>query len=208
MSIELARNEDAAPGGSEGRWTSRHGDRAGGAPHPRPFALSTDRACSVELVDATGQMPGELVAWVAERAESAAAFLECLGEVRVRVVSDEDMAAAHEKHLGDPSTTDVLTFDMADGAAARTRVLDTDVLVCLDEAGRQAALRKHGVHLEILLYVVHAMLHCVGFDDRTRARARAMHEREDEVLSAIGVGVVYRAGERADDPAPDGEGAR
>lgn len=104
------------------------------------------------------------------------------------------MSAAHLKHLGDASTTDVMTFDMADGAAARTRVLDADVLISLDEAERQASLRKHAPQLEVLLYVVHAMLHCLGYDDQTRPAARAMHEREDEVLSAIGVGVVYRAG--------------
>lgn len=129
-----------------------------------------------------------------QRGKAAAEHLKCLGEVRVRLVNDAAMSAAHLKHLGDPSTTDVMTFDMADGAAATTRVLDVDVLICLDEAERQAALRRHGAQLEILLYLVHAMLHCLGYDDQTRSRARAMHECEDRVLSAIGVGVVYRTG--------------
>ena len=151
----------------------------------RPIALGTPATCSIEIDDATGLVPGGLVAWISERAQAAA------------------------KHLGDPSTTDVMTFDMADGAAARTGALDADVLVCLDEAGRQAVLRRHGVQLEILLYVVHAMLHCVGYDDGTRAGARAMHAREDEVLSAIGVGVVYHAGDHgASGQGGDGAGGR
>jgi probable rRNA maturation factor len=171
---------------------------------PRPEDLSTQPACTIEVDDATGRLPAELLAWVADRAAAAAAELACGGEVRVRVVGDAEMSAAHERHLGDPSTTDVMTFDMADGAAAGTRVLDADVLICLDEAGRQASLRGHGVQLEVLLYVVHAMLHCLGFDDQTRAGARAMHEREDQVLGAIGVGVVYHAGGRAPHP-PNGD---
>ena len=159
----------------------------------------------IEVEDATGRLPAELVAWVADRSGAAAKALGCSGEVRVRLVGDAEMSAAHERHLGDASTTDVMTFDMADGAAARTGVLDADVLICLDEAGRQASLRRHGVQLEVLLYVVHAMLHCVGYDDQSRAGARAMHQREDEVLSAIGVGVVYNAGDHGGTAGGSGE---
>jgi probable rRNA maturation factor len=171
---------------------------------PRPEDLSTQPACSIDVDDATGRLPAELLGWIADRAGAAAANLECSGEVRVRIVGDAEMSAAHERHLGDPSTTDVMTFDMADGAAERTRALDADVLICLDEAARQATLRKHAVQLEVLLYLVHAMLHCLGYDDQTRAGSRAMHEREDQVLSAIGVGVVYHAGENGRGPGSRG----
>lgn len=173
-------------------------------PGPRPSVLGTDQECSIEVEDATGRLSGGLVAWIGDRAGAAATFLGCTGEVRVRIVDDVAMSAAHERHLGDASTTDVMTFDMADGAAARTGVLDTDILVCLDEAERQGSLRGHASQFEVLLYIVHGILHCVGHDDRTRAGARAMHAREDEVLTAIGVGVVYRAGDGGGD---GGEGA-
>jgi len=168
--------------------------------------LSTTPRCTIDVEDATGRWKAELVAWVGQRASAAAEHLKCLGEVRVRLVGDVAMSAAHLKHLGDASTTDVMTFDMADGAAAKTRVLDVDILICLDEAERQATLRRHGAQLEVLLYVVHAMLHCLGYDDDSRAGARAMHECEDRVLSAIGVGVVYRAGAQGAGVVEDGRG--
>lgn len=156
--------------------------------------MSTTPVCTVEIEDATGRWAADTLAWVAKRGKAAGEHLDCSGEVRVRLVGDAAMSAAHLKHLGDASTTDVMTFDMADGSAATTRVLDADVLICLDEAERQASLRRHGAPLEVLLYLVHAILHCLGYDDQTRAGARSMHETEDRVLSAIGVGVVYRAG--------------
>lgn len=170
-------------------------------------ALSTPQGCTIELDDVTGRLPEELVAWVGDRAGAAAEHLGCGGEVRVRLVGDAEMSAAHLKHLGDASTTDVMTFDMADGKAEQTRVLDADVLICLDVAWRQAALRHHGVQLEVLLYLVHAMLHCLGYDDSTRAKSRAMHACEDKVLSAIGVGVVYHAGEGGRKGPGDGGGS-
>jgi len=47
---------------------------------------------------------------------------------------------------------------------------------------------------ELLLYVVHGVLHCLGMDDHDEAAAAAMHRVEDAVLTAIGVGPVYSAG--------------
>jgi probable rRNA maturation factor len=114
--------------------------------------------------------------------------------VRARVVGDVEIARAHVSHLGEPGTTDVITFDLSEGPE-----LDVDLLVCVDEACRQASARGHSVERELLLYVVHGVLHCMGFDDHDEAGALAMHRREDEVLSAIGVGRTFGA------PA-DGEG--
>ena len=38
------------------------------------------------------------------------------------------------------------------------------------------------------------LLHLLGYDDHTPEDARAMHSREDELLTAIGYGPVYSGG--------------
>lgn len=113
------------------------------------------------------------------------------GRLTVAVVDDPRMVALHERHLGSAATTDVLTFDLRDGPDGP---VDADIVVCLDEARRQASGRGHGVHAELLLYAVHGLLHLLGADDRDAAAAAAMHEREDDLLGAIGVGPVFRTG--------------
>ncbi len=115
------------------------------------------------------------------------------GEVRVRLVGDEEMAAAHERHTGVSGTTDVLTFDLSDGDGW----LDVDILVCVDEAARQGLQRGISAERELLLYIVHGVLHCLGYDDHTDEQSRRMHAREDEILERIGVGATYAA-ERED----------
>ena len=102
------------------------------------------------------------------------------------------MAGAHQRYAGVSGTTDVLTFDLAESGAGR---LDADLLVCFDEAARQAAGRGHDVATELLLYIVHGVLHCLGQDDHDPAAASRMHAEEDRVLEAIGVGRVYGGGE-------------
>lgn len=79
----------------------------------------------------------------------------------------------------------------SDDAVVADAPLDVDILVCADEAARQAAVRAVPVERELLLYIVHAVLHCLGEDDHDEASAGRMHEREDRILSAIGVGAVY-----------------
>lgn len=116
------------------------------------------------------------------------------GSVRVRVVDDAEMKLAHARYCGLDSTTDVLTFDLAQGADDPARkVLDTDLIVCVDEARRQASGRDHDHVHELLLYIVHGVLHCLGYDDRDRAAYERMHACEDALLRRAGVGALFGA---------------
>jgi probable rRNA maturation factor len=129
-----------------------------------------------------------------EVTQRAGVVLGVVGEVRVRVVGDGEMAAAHLAHCGVAGTTDVITMDLRDGAGAGDREIDADLLVCVDEAARQAAARGIALAHELTLYVVHGVLHCLGFDDHDEAGFALMHAEEDRVLGAIGVGVVFARG--------------
>lgn len=166
---------------------------------------------SFEVVD-----PGRLVteadrAWLAARGLEAGRVLRVSGRVAVRLVDDGAMACAHERYAGVPGTTDVLTFDYREpgeagpGWAKGSVELDADVMVCVDEARRQSESLGHDPRRELLLYVVHGMLHAAGADDADPAAAAAMHAREDEVLRAIGVGPVYARTGVADGTGAGGE---
>lgn len=146
---------------------------------------------AIDLVDRHGALGAEAGAWVVSAALRALAPLGCTGEVRVGVVGDVEMARAHEEFLDVAGTTDVLTFDASEPGPDGRPVLDVDIMVCLDEARRQGASHGHAPERELLLYVVHGVLHCLGFDDHDEEAAAAMHRREDELLSAAGVGATY-----------------
>jgi probable rRNA maturation factor len=145
----------------------------------------------VDVVDADRRLPAAESRWLADMAGQALTVLGVSGEVRVRIVGDGEMARAHGQYAGEGGTTDVLTFDLRGEAARTTHDLDTDILVCFDEASRQASARGHAVSRELLLYIVHGVLHCLGHDDHDPAAAARMHAEEDRVLAALGVGPVY-----------------
>jgi probable rRNA maturation factor len=157
--------------------------------------LGSCRGAALEVSDPKGLVPPAELDRLTTWAAGAAAFLRTDGEVRVRLVDDVEMAAAHERYSGIAGTTDVLTFDLRDPeeAAAEPTRLDVDILACVDEARRQAAGRAHAVERELLLYILHGVLHCLGEDDHDDAAYARMHAREDEVLEAIGAGRVFAA---------------
>jgi probable rRNA maturation factor len=129
--------------------------------------------------------------WLEERTIAALCFLHKENaEVSVRVVNDEEMSQLHKKHSGVEGTTDVLTFDHEGDEQS----LQADIAVCIDVAEREASRRNHEVKNELLLYIVHGILHCCGFDDHDEASHELMHAEEDKILSAIGIGSVWSSG--------------
>ena len=162
----------------------------GAAGVPRPVAPCARAA--IDIAD-----PGALLSFAALnalRAEAGTAIdlLGRAGEVRVRLVADPEMAAAHMKFSKIPGTTDVLTFDLGASSAAGGGALDVDILACVDEARRQAASRGHTPERELLLYILHGALHCLGYDDHDERGYQRMHAEEDRILTAIGIGPIFR----------------
>jgi probable rRNA maturation factor len=141
----------------------------------------------LEVTDADGRLGPAAERWLREHAGRALDLLGTAAEVRVRVLGDADMAAAHQRHKGLPGPTDVLTFDLSE----RPGVLDIDMLLGFGPAQREAELRGHPVERELLLYLVHGLLHCLGHDDQDAAAAARMHAEEDRILESLGVGATY-----------------
>ena len=160
---------------------------------PPPLASPAPAGVSFEILGAPDLLSRAEAERLSELAEAIAAWFTtsgALGEFRVSVVDDDRMARLHAQHKGEATTTDVLTFDLSDEQG----MLDTDIVVCADEARRQSLARSHGLAEELALYIVHGILHCTGYDDHDEEGdfgADAMHAREDEILTAIGAGIVY-----------------
>ncbi len=158
---------------------------------------SSSSVSSPDLVDDETRLSTAARRWLREQAARALRLVlpetpagAAAGhDVRIRLVGDEEMARAHEAYQGIAGTTDVLTFDLRRDPGDP---LDVDALLCVDEAARQAAERSIPVERELLLYFVHALLHCAGYDDHDPVESERMHAREDELLMELGVGATYR----------------
>jgi probable rRNA maturation factor len=102
------------------------------------------------------------------------------------LVGDRALARMHARWLGDPRPTDVITFDLGGGPDGEVGPAG-ELYVSVERAEREARHRGLDPRRELLLYVVHGVLHLCGFDDRTGAERRAMRRAEERVLAALGM---------------------
>lgn len=105
------------------------------------------------------------------------------GAVDVAFVDDAVMADLHVRFLGVAGPTDVMTFPCPPEPLAGDGGELGEIVISTETAIRQASDGCGDALDECLLYVVHGVLHLVGYDDRDDGSAATMAARQDEVLA-------------------------
>ncbi len=149
---------------------------------------SIDVVCPAAINEARlVEQVGRVVEFLAGESQGYA-----FSRISIRVVDDAEMSMLHLKYSKVAGTTDVLTFVEEDPNSG----IAVDLAICIDEARRCASELHHSVDDELALYMVHGLLHALGFDDSDGAKSTAMHAEEDRILTSVGIGAVYGARER------------
>ena len=84
------------------------------------------------------------------------------GAFGVAFVDDAEMARFHAEFSDDPTTTDVLSFPTSDDDEYRG-----DVIICADQAMRQAVALGVPYLAELAILALHGFLHVLGYDHVT-----------------------------------------
>lgn len=109
--------------------------------------------------------------------------------ISIAIVDDARIRKVNKQFLGRDDPTDCLSFDLSDEDANSAKSFE--LLVNAERAIREASLRGHSSEAELALYVIHGLLHNLGFDDSTDNEARKIHDTENEILEELGYGSVY-----------------
>lgn len=102
------------------------------------------------------------------------------GWLSVAVMDDEALCKIHSDFLGDPSKTDVITFegDPLEGFAG-------EICVSAERALEVCGGYSNTPNLELCLYVAHGMLHLAGVDDILPEDAAKMRAAEAAAMGVI-----------------------
>src|SRR5436190_14746033 len=106
-------------------------------------------------------------------AKSDDAPIHVLEIIEISFVSDEAIAKVHGEFMGDPTPTDVITFQHG------------EIIISLDTAKRQAAENGELYEREVLRYMVHGLLHLAGWDDREETERVEMHRVQETILKQM-----------------------
>lgn len=60
-----------------------------------------------------------------------------------------------------------------------------DIIISVDAARRQARDFKTTKKKELVLYLIHGLLHLLGYDDETPKEAEKMKRRQEEIFEAL-----------------------
>ncbi|HTQ50732.1 MAG TPA: rRNA maturation RNase YbeY [Candidatus Acidoferrales bacterium] len=123
-------------------------------------------------------------------------------ELEINVVADEEMIRLNEKYLRHAGPTDVIAFDYAKNAGQASSLspkppgrkmdrreacpaLHGEIFVCSDEAVLQARRFHTSWQSEIVRYLVHGVLHLLGYSDSCTSARQSMKREEDRLLRRL-----------------------
>ena len=115
-----------------------------------------------------------------------------LAELSVLLVDEQAMTELHERWMGEPGPTDVLSFPMDElrppQPGAREDPADDpgllgDVVLCPQVAAEQAKRAGHSAQDELDLLCVHGVLHLLGYDHADPEEHAVMFGMQEKLLS-------------------------
>ncbi|MFT5303540.1 MAG: putative rRNA maturation factor [Mariniblastus sp.] len=107
------------------------------------------------------------------------------GEVSIAVVDDPAIRKLNKQYLEHDYETDVISFVLEFDDEANSLV--GQLIVSTDTAATMAAQLGGTMQEELLLYVIHGMLHLVGYNDKDPAEAVEMRVAEKLYLAKFGI---------------------
>jgi probable rRNA maturation factor len=99
--------------------------------------------------------------------------------VSVALLNTEEISRINTAFLKHDGSTDVITFDYSEGS------LCGEILICVDEAIRQAQVFRTTWQSELVRYLIHGFLHLDGYEDLVAADRRKMKREEDRILEQV-----------------------
>lgn len=100
----------------------------------------------------------------------------------VCLVGDRAMRRLHRTFRGKDRTTDVLSFEAGSGPFPEGARPLGDVVISVEQAGRQAREARHSLPRELRVLLVHGYLHLLGYD----------HERDDGTMMRLQARLLRR----------------
>lgn len=111
---------------------------------------------------------------------------ETSGELSLLFTDDVYIRELNRKYRKINSGTDVLVFAMREGEGLKkdSPILG-DVVISVETAKREARKRNRPLRKEMNLYLVHGILHLLGYDDIKAKDRKKMKAKEEELLRAM-----------------------
>ena len=121
--------------------------------------------------------------------------------VEVIFVDGEEIRRLNREMRDTDKVTDVLSFPALDGIKGQAikgedfpyeideegNLVIGSIAVCCERAKEQAEEYGHSYRRELHYLLVHGIMHCLGYDHMTDGEKAEMREKEEYILSKLGI---------------------
>lgn len=109
-------------------------------------------------------------------------------ELGIHFVGAKEMAQVNWQYLQHEGSTDVITFDHREESSRIPHPalkIHGELFLCVDDAVSQAKQFKTNWHSELVRYIVHGVLHLLGYDDLQPELKRKMKREENRLVRLL-----------------------
>jgi len=109
-------------------------------------------------------------------------------DLGIYLVAASEITRLNETFLKHAGSTDVISFNYSESPHRASRspaLLHGEIFICVDEAVRQSKKFRTSWQNELTRYIVHGILHLLGYDDSNASQRRQMKREEDRVLRQL-----------------------
>lgn len=103
--------------------------------------------------------------------------------LNILLTGDKRIQRLNRQFLGRDEPTDVIAFGMKRGGHLKGFI--GDIVVSVETAECNSRRFNTTKRKEILLYIIHGILHLLGYGDETKKETRIIQERQNRILDAI-----------------------
>lgn len=101
-------------------------------------------------------------------------------EISISLLTPAEIKKLNKVYRHKDKVTDVLSFTLAD------EVLLGEVLICVDQAKKQAKIKGHNLKKELQILTIHGILHLLGYDhERSEAEWKKQTKLEADILKKM-----------------------
>ncbi|MFH1998095.1 MAG: rRNA maturation RNase YbeY [Planctomycetota bacterium] len=105
-------------------------------------------------------------------------------DLSISIVDDPTIQKINKEYLDHDYPTDVIAFNY--GEVAADEDISGEVIISAETALHVAREGDYDAGIELVLYLVHGLLHLQGFDDKSENDATVMWDEQNRVMKKLG----------------------
>lgn len=101
--------------------------------------------------------------------------------INICFLDDKEIKKLNQRFLAKNIPTDVIAFNLS----SNKKTILADIAISTETAIRNAKIFKTSPFYEIYLYIIHGLLHILGYDDRTKRQKKIIQRKTKYILNKL-----------------------